>query len=51
MYYNGLSVDGVQLKYCPDEGKNKRWEEQIDYLANNFLKTYDNLFRESNISV
>ena len=27
VYYNGLSVDAVQLMYCPDEGKDKRWEE------------------------
>jgi len=45
IYYNGLSVDAIQLMYCPDEGKDKRWEEKVDYLANNFLKTYDNLFR------
>ncbi len=45
IYYNGLSVDAIQLMYCPDEGKDKKWEEKVDYLANNFLKTYDNLFR------
>ena len=45
IYYNGLSVDAIQLMYCPDEGKDKRWEEKVDYLASNFLKTYDNLFR------
>ena len=49
VYYNGLSVDAVQLMYCPDEGKDKRWEEKIDYLANNFLNTYDNIFRSENI--
>lgn len=49
VYYNGLSVDAVQLSYCPDEGKNKRWEEKIDYLANNFLETYNNIFRSENI--
>lgn len=49
VYYNGLSVDAVQLMYCPDEGKDKRWEEKIDYLANNFLHTYDNMFRSENI--
>lgn len=45
MYYNGLSVDAVQLMYCPDEKEDKRWEEKVDYLASNFLKTYENLFR------
>lgn len=45
IYYNGLSVDAIQIMYCPDEGKDKRWEEKVDYLANNFLKTYDTLFR------
>lgn len=45
MYYKGLSVDAIQLNYCPDEGEDKRWEEKVDYLASNFLKTYDNLFR------
>ena len=45
MYYNGLSVDAIQIMYCPDEEEDKRWEEKVDYLATNFLKTYDNLFR------
>ena len=45
MYYNGLSVDAIQIMYCPDEEEDKRWEEKVDYLASNFLKTYDNLFR------
>lgn len=45
MYYNGLSVDAIQLMYCPDEEEDKRWEEKVDYLSSNFLKTYDNLFR------
>ena len=45
MYYNGLSVDAIQLMYCPDEEEDKRWEEKVDYLASNFLKSYDNLFR------
>lgn len=45
MYYNGLSVDAIQLMYCPDEEEDKRWEEKVDYLASNFLKIYDNLFR------
>ena len=45
MYYNGLSVDAIQIMYCPDEEEDKRWEEKVDYLASHFLKTYDNLFR------
>ena len=45
MYYNGLSVDAIQIMYCPDEEEDKKWEEKVDYLASNFLKTYDNLFR------
>ena len=40
-----LSVDAIQIMYCPDEEEDKRWEEKVDYLASNFLKTYDNLFR------
>jgi len=45
IYYKGLSVDAIQLSYCPDEEEDKKWEEKVDYIANNFLKTYDNLFR------
>ena len=45
MYYNGLSVDAIQLMYCPDEKKKKKWEYKVDYLASNFLNTYDKLFR------
>ncbi len=45
IYYNGVSVDAVQLMYCPDEGEDKRWEEKVDYLANNFIKTYNSIYR------
>ena len=45
MYYNGLSVDAIQLMYCPDEEEDKKWEYKVDYLASNFLNTYDKLFR------
>lgn len=45
VYYNGLSVDAVQIKYCPDEGKGKNWEGKVNELANSFLNTYNNLYK------
>ncbi|WP_052356705.1 glucosaminidase domain-containing protein [[Clostridium] dakarense] len=44
MYYNGVSVDSVQINYCPDEGKGKNWDGKVDSLANDFLKTYKKLY-------
>ncbi len=48
-YYNGLSVDAVQVKYCPDEGKNKRWEDKVHILADRFLETYNELYKSKYI--
>lgn len=45
IYYNGLSVDAIQVMYCPDEGKNKQWEMKVDKISSKFLDTYDNLFK------
>jgi beta-N-acetylglucosaminidase len=45
LYYNGVSVDAVQIKYCPDEGLGKNWEGKVNELANLFLKTYNDLFK------
>lgn len=45
VYYNGLSVDAVQIKYCPDEGKGKNWEGKVNELASSFLNTYNNLYK------
>lgn len=44
LYYNGLSVDSVQINYCPDEGKGKKWDGKVDSLADDFLKTYKKLY-------
>lgn len=44
VYYNGLSVDSVQINYCPDEGKGKNWNGKVDSLAKDFLKTYKKLY-------
>lgn len=44
-YYNGLSVDAIQIMYCPDEGKNKQWENKVDNIANKFLDTYTEKFK------
>ncbi|MGX4599830.1 glucosaminidase domain-containing protein [Faecalimicrobium sp. JNUCC 81] len=44
VYYNGVSVDSVQINYCPDEGKGKNWNGKVDSLANDFLKTYKKLY-------
>lgn len=44
IYYNGVSVDSVQINYCPDEGKGKNWEGKVDSLANDFLETYKSLY-------
>ena len=44
MYYRGLSVDDVQVSYCPDEGKGKNWNEKVDKLASGFLKVYKELY-------
>ncbi|MGL5331199.1 MAG: glucosaminidase domain-containing protein [Peptostreptococcaceae bacterium] len=44
MYYKGLSVDAVQLSYCPDEGKGKNWDGKVDKLASGFLKVYKQLY-------
>lgn len=45
LYYNGLSVDAIQIMYCPDEGKNKQWEKKVDNIANKFLNTYTEKFK------
>lgn len=45
VYYNGLSVDAVQIKYCPDEGKDKNWEGKVNELDNSFLNTYNSLYK------
>ena len=44
IYYNGLSVDAVQINYCPDEGLNKNWNGKVNELANSFLNTYKVLY-------
>lgn len=44
IYYNGLSVDAVQIKYCPDEGKGKNWEKKVDILAAGLLNTYKDIY-------
>lgn len=44
VYYRGLSVDAVQVNYCPDEGYNKNWEGQVNKLASDFLKIYKILY-------
>lgn len=38
LYYNGLSVDAVQMSYCPDKSNN--WHNKVDMLASGFLRTY-----------
>lgn len=38
LYYNGLSVDAVQISYCPDKSNN--WHNKVDMLASGFLRTY-----------
>lgn len=44
IHYNGMSVDAVQIKYCPDEGKDKQWETKVDKLASGFLKKYKEIY-------
>ncbi len=44
LYYNGVSVDDVQLSYCPDEGEGKNWNGKVDKLASDFLRTYKHLY-------
>lgn len=44
LYYRGVSVDDVQLSYCPDEGEGKNWNGKVDKLASDFLRTYKNLY-------
>ncbi|MGL4912372.1 MAG: glucosaminidase domain-containing protein [Romboutsia sp.] len=44
VYYKGLSVDAVQVSYCPDEGKGKNWDGKVDKLATGFLKVYKELY-------
>ena len=43
-YYKGVSVDAVQVSYCPDEGKGKNWDGKVDLLASGFLKTYKEIY-------
>ncbi|MGL6107059.1 glucosaminidase domain-containing protein [Romboutsia sp.] len=43
-YYKGVSVDAVQVNYCPDEGTDKNWEGQVNDLASVFLKIYNELY-------
>lgn len=45
VYYNGVSVDAIQIQYCPDEGLNKNWNGKVNELANSFLTTYNDLFK------
>ncbi|MGL5345848.1 MAG: glucosaminidase domain-containing protein [Peptostreptococcaceae bacterium] len=44
-YYNGVSVDAVQVSYCPDEGKGKNWNGKVDSLALGFFKTYEEIYK------
>lgn len=44
MYYRGVSIDDVQVNYCPDEGKGKNWDVKVDKLASGFLKVYKELY-------
>lgn len=44
-YYNGVSVDDVQISYCPDEGKGKNWDGKVDQLASGFLHTYEKIYK------
>lgn len=46
LYYKGLSVDAVQLSYCPDEGKGKNWNGKVDLLASGFLETYKKIYND-----
>ncbi|MEG2786223.1 MAG: glucosaminidase domain-containing protein [Romboutsia sp.] len=47
VYYNGLSVDAIQIQYCPDEGLNKNWNGKVNELANSFFNTYNDLFKNN----
>ncbi|MEN2256932.1 glucosaminidase domain-containing protein [Paraclostridium benzoelyticum] len=49
-YYKGLSVDAIQVSYCPDEEVDKNWEGKVNELSNSFLNTYNQLFK-NNIQV
>lgn len=44
LYYKGVSVDNVQLNYCPDEGEGKNWNIKVDKLASDFLRIYKRLY-------
>lgn len=48
-YYNGLSVDAIQIMYCPDEGQNKQWERKVDKIASKFLETYTKMFKGEDV--
>lgn len=42
-YYNGVSVDAVQVNYCPDKKNN--WHNKVDMLASGFLKVYKQIYQ------
>lgn len=42
-YYNGVSIDAVQVNYCPDEKHN--WHDKVDMLASGFLKVYNQIYQ------
>lgn len=46
-YYKGLSVDAVQVNYCPDEDVDKNWEGKVNQLSSSFLNTYDEMFKRN----
>lgn len=46
-YYKGLSVDAIQINYCPDEEFDKNWEGEVNSLSNSFLETYNELFKNN----
>lgn len=49
-YYKGLSVDAIQVNYCPDEDVDKNWEGKVNELSCSFLDTYEKIFK-SNVQV
>jgi beta-N-acetylglucosaminidase len=46
-YYKGLSVDSIQVNYCPDEDVDKNWEGKVNQLSSSFLNTYDKIFKRN----
>ncbi|WP_371025357.1 glucosaminidase domain-containing protein [Paraclostridium ghonii] len=47
-YYKGLSVDAIQVNYCPDEDVDKNWEGKVNELSCSFLDTYEKIFKSNN---